>query len=179
MNIYGIGGSEVHSRFKRQFPSHSLPRPCFSLGFLIACALAAQQMAVGQQNLFQGSVPTDPASPTPLALTLRSAIDRGLKTNLGLLVSDSASETARGQRLEALSALLPKLNARVTQTEEQISLKTLGFNLKIPGVSIPDDYRPVPLHRRARLCVLDRIRLQCAQEPTGRLRRTAAPRSFR
>jgi len=137
MNIYGIGGSVVHSRFVKQFPSHAPPRQCFALGFLIACALAAQQMALGQQSLFQGSVPTDTASTTPLALTLRGAIERGLKTNLGLLISESTSETVRGQRMEALSALLPKLNARVTQAEEQISLKQLGFNLKIPGVSIP------------------------------------------
>ena len=39
------------------------------------------------------------ASPTPLSLTLRDAIDRGLKTNLGLLLSGQASETARGERL--------------------------------------------------------------------------------
>jgi hypothetical protein len=39
---------------------------------------------------------------------LHDAIDRGLKANLGLLVSDSTSEAARGQRLQALSALLPQ-----------------------------------------------------------------------
>jgi len=60
-----------------------------------------------------------------------------LKANLGLLVSDSASESARGQRLHALSALLPQLDAKAGETVEQLSLKTIGFDLKIPGVNIP------------------------------------------
>lgn len=70
-------------------------------------------------------------------LTLRDAIDRGLKTNLGLLLSGQASETARGERTKALSALLPQLNGAVTEQVEQISLKTIGFNFHFPGVSIP------------------------------------------
>jgi outer membrane protein TolC len=70
-------------------------------------------------------------------LTLRDAIDRGLKANLGLLVSNSASEAARGQRLQNLSALLPHVNAGISETVKQISLKTIGLNLVIPGVSIP------------------------------------------
>jgi len=91
----------------------------------------------GQQNQFQGSVPTGVPSSTTLALTLHDAIDRGLKTNLGLLMSDSASEIARGERLRALSALMPQLNGRAAETVEQLNLKTVGFNLNIPGVSIP------------------------------------------
>jgi outer membrane protein TolC len=60
-----------------------------------------------------------------------------LKTNLGLLMSDSASEMARGERLRALSALMPQLNGRAAETVEQLNLKTVGFNLNIPGISIP------------------------------------------
>jgi len=71
-----------------------------------------------------------------LALTLHDAIDRGLKANLGLLVSDSANEAARGQRLQALSALLPQIDARASETEEQLNLRTLGFSITIPGVPI-------------------------------------------
>lgn len=93
--------------------------------------------ALSQTSQFQNSVPTGTPSSTPLALTLRDAMDRGLKANLGLLVSDSASETARGQRLHALSALLPQLDAKVGETIEQSSLKTIGFNFNFPGVSIP------------------------------------------
>lgn len=104
---------------------------CFLLGFLTASVLAAQQ------NQFEGSVPTRAPSSAPLALTMHDAIDRGLKTNLGLLVSDSASESARGERLRTLSALIPQLSAQAGETIQQINLKTIGFDLHIPGVSIP------------------------------------------
>ena len=68
-----------------------------------ACiVLFAGSVLLGQQAQFQGSVSTGVASPTPIALTLRDAIDRGLRTNLGLLLSAQASETARGERLRSL-----------------------------------------------------------------------------
>ncbi|HTS49866.1 MAG TPA: TolC family protein [Bryobacteraceae bacterium] len=92
---------------------------------------------LGQQVQFQGSVPTGAASPTPLPLTLHDAIDRGLRTNLGLLLSGQASETARGERVRSLSALLPQVNGAVTENVEQINLKTLGFNFTIPGAAVP------------------------------------------
>ncbi|MBZ5610101.1 MAG: TolC family protein [Acidobacteriia bacterium] len=101
------------------------------LGLLLAPVLCAQP---GQ---FQGSVPAGSASPTPIALTLRDAIDRGFRTNLGLLVSGSASESARGERLRSLSALLPQVNGAVSETVEQLNLATIGFNFHFPGVSIP------------------------------------------
>jgi len=105
-------------------------------GFLTAST------AVSQTSQFQGSAPAGAASSTPLALTFHDALDRGLKTNLGLLVSDSASESARGERLQRLSALLPQLDARAGETVEQLSLKTIGFDLKIPGVNIPSIVGP-------------------------------------
>src|SRR5580698_1875366 len=110
----------------------------FIRGFwwLLAVSTVVSPMP-GQQSQFQGSIPMGTASPTPLALTLHDAIDRGLKANLGLLVSDSANEAARGQRLQALSSLLPQVHAQASETEEQLNLKTLGFNITIPGVHIP------------------------------------------
>ena len=108
-------------------------RAALSLSLLFTSALA------GQQSQFQGSVPTGTASSTPLALTLRDAIDRGLKANLGLAVSvsGSASEIARGQRLRALSALLPQVNGQVSETVEQLNLKTIGFTFSLPGFAVP------------------------------------------
>ena len=107
----------------------------FTLGCFLLVMLTGSTV-VGQQSPFQGSVPAGVASSTPVALTLREAIDRGLKTNLGLLISDSANESARGERLRALSALIPQLNGRAGVTDEDLDLKALGFNLHIPGVSI-------------------------------------------
>jgi outer membrane protein TolC len=57
-------------------------------------------------------------------------------------VSNSVSEATRGQRLQALSALLPQLDARVSETIEQLNLQTIGFNLHIPGVNIPSIVGP-------------------------------------
>ena len=120
-----------------------------------ACvALFAGSALFGQQAQFQGSVPTGVASPTPLSLTLRDAIDRGLRTNLGLLLSGQASETARGERLRSLSALLPQVTGAVSENVEQIDLKTRGINFHLPGVFHSDNRRPVPLHRCARLRLL-------------------------
>lgn len=104
---------------------------------VVALAVAAASIAVGQSSQFSGSVAAGAASPTPLELTLNNAIERGLKNNLGFLVSASTSEAARGQRIATLSALLPKFTAGVTQDEQQINLKTIGFDLHIPGVNIP------------------------------------------
>src|ERR1700730_14478403 len=108
----------------------------FTTGCLLLVILTAPTIH-GQQNQFQGSVPTGVPSSSRLTLTLHEAIERGLKANLGLLISDSANESARGERLRALSALIPQLNARAGETVEQLNLKTVGFNLNIPGISIP------------------------------------------
>ena len=104
---------------------------------LTIVGLLAAAAMVAQQSQFQGSVAMGTVSSTPLALTFHGAIDRGLKANLGLLVSDSTSEAVRGQRLQALSALLPQFNAQMGETVEQSSLKTIGFDFKFLGVSIP------------------------------------------
>jgi outer membrane protein TolC len=103
-----------------------------------AClAFFAGSAVFAQQVQFQGSVPNGVASPTPLSLTLRDAIDRGLRTNLGLLVSAQASEIARGQRLQSLSALLPQVTGAVSENIEQIDLKTRGISFHLPGFSTP------------------------------------------
>jgi outer membrane protein TolC len=89
------------------------------------------------QSQFNGSVPAGVPSAAPITLKLRDAIDRGLKTNLGLLTSTSAEESARGERLHALSVLLPQVDAEASETVQQLNLQTIGFDLHIPGVSIP------------------------------------------
>ncbi len=115
--------------FKPQLPRFSRIGAC--VAFLAGSAVFAQQAQ------FQGSVPTGVASPTPISLTLRDAIDRGLKTNLGLLVSGQVSETVRGERLRSLSALLPQVTGAVSENVEQIDLKTRGIDFHLPGFSTP------------------------------------------
>jgi outer membrane protein TolC len=103
-----------------------------------ACvALFAASVLCGQQATFQGSVPTGVTSSTPPALTLQDAIDRGLRTNLGLLLSGQASEMARAERMRSLSALLPQVTGAVSENAQQIDLITRGINFHLPGFSTP------------------------------------------
>jgi outer membrane protein TolC len=81
---------------------------------------------------FQGSVTSGQASSTPIALSLQDAIDRGLKNNLGLLVSDTASRQAHAERVRALSALLPLVTGGISETAQQFDLASFGF--RFPGV---------------------------------------------
>jgi outer membrane protein TolC len=110
---------------------------CISCRIGAGVALFAGSALLGQQAQFQGSVPTGVASTTPLSLTLRDAIDRGLRTNLGLLLSGQASDIARGERLRSLSALLPQVTGEVSESVEQIDLKTRGIDFHLPGFSTP------------------------------------------
>ena len=77
-------------------------------------------------NSFASSVPSK-LVPGVLPLSLRDAIDRGLKQNLGLLLSNADIGSARGQRWEQLSALLPHVTASPYIAASQINLDQLGF----------------------------------------------------
>ena len=111
---------------------------------LFAFALLTAPFAVYGQN-YQGSVPSGSASSTPIALSFADAIDRGLKTNLGILTSEQSSEEVRAQRLRALSALLPQVTGQLSMTEQQLNLQAFGFNIKLPpsaGFQIPKIVKP-------------------------------------
>ena len=67
-----------------------------------------------------------------LPIDFKEAIDRGLRNNLGLLLSGDQTLTARGERWKALSELLPHVEARVQENVETQSLAALGFNKLFP-----------------------------------------------
>jgi hypothetical protein len=62
------------------------------------------------QNPFSGSAPGGNATSNVLPLSLKDAIDRGLKQNLGLLLASEGISSARGQWWNGLGDLLPNLN---------------------------------------------------------------------
>src|SRR5262250_870482 len=66
-------------------------------------------------NLF-GSLPSGAATGTTMSLSIADAIDRALKYNLGAIISEQETRVSRAERLRALSDLLPKATASVTQT---------------------------------------------------------------
>jgi outer membrane protein TolC len=84
---------------------------------------------------------TGPANGAAVTLSLQDAIGRGLKNNLGLLVSDTASRQAHADRVRALSALLPVVTGGISETEEQLNLASFGFHFPgVPGVVGPFHY---------------------------------------
>jgi outer membrane protein TolC len=91
-------------------------------------------------NSFGGSVPAK-LVPGVLPLSLQDAIDRGLKQNLGVLLSNAEIQSARGQRWEQLSALLPQVTAAPYLATSKINLNELGLT-SVGGILIPPSVGP-------------------------------------
>jgi outer membrane protein TolC len=82
---------------------------------------------------FSGSVPSGQATSTAVELSLRDALELGLKQNLGLIEGTQDIRNAQAARLRALSKLLPDINASVTESVQQNNLAAFGLP-PIPGV---------------------------------------------
>ena len=81
---------------------------------------------------FKGSVVSGTATAGVMDLSLDDAIQRGLKTNLGIILQSSSTLNANGQRLEQLQALLPTVTGSGSYTVEQVNLAAYG--IKFPGI---------------------------------------------
>src|SRR5271155_4674334 len=105
-------------------------------------ASAPGQAIPGTQGVspFAGSTPGK-VVPGVLPLSLQEAIDRGLKQNLGLLLSNADIRAARGQRWEQLSALLPHVTATPYVAESKLNIDELGFG-SVSGFKIPASIGP-------------------------------------
>jgi outer membrane protein TolC len=68
----------------------------------------------------------------PLKLSLDDAIQRGLKTNLGVLERQSADRIVRADRIRALSALLPAVNGYAAENVQKNNIAVFGF--RFPGI---------------------------------------------
>jgi outer membrane protein TolC len=128
--------AEVAAGVERVF-TRSIPR--WGLFWLIfPISIAAQ---TNPPSVDFGSVPSGTATSEVLHLTLRDAIARALRYNLGQIENGENVRIARGQRLRALSALLPQVNAGGSENVEQISAATLGIKIQqIPAVIGPFSY---------------------------------------
>jgi outer membrane protein TolC len=80
-------------------------------------------------NPFMGSVPSGRSTPETLQLTLADALSRGLTQNLAAILGRQGVTAAGGARLAALSALLPTVTGRVSETREVVNLEAYGFPL--------------------------------------------------
>jgi outer membrane protein TolC len=103
------------------------------LKLVLLAVLCVAAPAAAQNSDVMGSVPSGPVSNGVVRLTLRDAIKMALRYNLGAIESAENTRAARGQRLIALSNLLPQVNAGVSEDVAQTSLATLGIK-NLPGV---------------------------------------------
>lgn len=80
---------------------------------------------------FQGSVAKGQATAETIDLSLDNAIQRGLQTNLGIILSTTQTAGARAERLSQLQSLLPDVEFAAKEAAEQTDLPAEG--LRIPG----------------------------------------------
>jgi outer membrane protein TolC len=93
-------------------------------------ATAPTAAQVGPSS-YQGSVPVGEATAETVDLTLDDAIARGLRNNLGVILSGTQTATAKAQRMSQLQGLLPDVEASIKESDLQVNLAAQG--LRIPG----------------------------------------------
>jgi outer membrane protein TolC len=96
-------------------------------GQMPAAAASPSISAGGAQSPLLGGVPTGNPTGELLPLPLSEVIKRGLRYNLGALLSEQSTVATRGARLLALSQLLPKVTVGVNELQEQVNLAAFGF----------------------------------------------------
>ncbi len=87
----------------------------------------------GIDSSYKGSIVSGKATGGVLPLSLNDAMQRGLKTNLGLVLQSSNERSSNGQRLLQLQSLLPTVNGEASIEVEQLNLA--AFGLKFPGLN--------------------------------------------
>ena len=100
----------------------------------IALALCVITSAAAQNTVAIGSVPSGVATNEVTQLTLQDAINMAVRYNLGAIESGENAQITRGQRLIALSNLLPEVSAGISENVGQTSLATLGFTSFLPDI---------------------------------------------
>jgi outer membrane protein TolC len=89
------------------------------------------------QGNYAGSVDGALPGSGPVDLTFAQALNLGLRFNLGGLGSDASSRQLRGQRLSALSGLLPNIYATLSESGAKSDLQTLGLSSSALGGGTP------------------------------------------
>lgn len=84
------------------------------------------------QSPYFGGVPSGEHQAGRMPLTLAAAIDRGLKYNLALVLTEQDTRAARGTRLKRLADLLPNVTAGLDETRQTLDLAAFGFS-GLPG----------------------------------------------
>jgi outer membrane protein TolC len=88
---------------------------------------AAQSKAPLPIGTFLGGVPSGEVTSDTIPISILDAIGKALEHNLGVLTAEQALGRASGAHWKALSDLLPNVNARISETRQQINLQAFGF----------------------------------------------------
>ncbi|HEY7789794.1 MAG TPA: TolC family protein [Vicinamibacterales bacterium] len=107
----------------------SAPQPAASVPIVMPQAAAQAPGATP----FIGSVPSGPATTNTIPVSLKDAVDRALKYNLGIITGQQDVETARGQHIGSLSGLLPSVSGTVGESLQTTNLQAFGFP-SFPGI---------------------------------------------
>jgi outer membrane protein TolC len=116
-----LAGSALYGQSGLPAPS----QPPVSRGTANVAAGASYTSDSQSQNSYLGGVPTGTASSTALSLSVEDAVARGLRQDLGGLLSADAVSGARGDRWRALSSLLPNLTTSTSIGVRQNDLKAI------------------------------------------------------
>src|ERR1700680_5307831 len=77
---------------------------------------------------YQGSTPDPNAPQGPLTLEIADAIRRGLRFTLGTISANASVKQLRGERLAALSQMLPHIYGTLSENGAKIDLATQGLS---------------------------------------------------
>jgi outer membrane protein TolC len=120
-------------------PIHFFAAAVVTLAGLSGLAAMAQSSAIPPPTApspptsadYQGSVTKGAASAQTIDLSLDDAIQRGLQSNLGIILSGTNTAGARAARLSQLQSLLPGVDFTAKEAASQVDLPAEG--LRIPG----------------------------------------------
>jgi outer membrane protein TolC len=129
---------------------------------LISALSVRAQTAPPPVPQISGSVVAGAATPDMRHLTLQDAIEMALRYNLGAIESEEAAHAAKGQRLQALSVLLPQVSLGATYNNAQVTAASLGFSstpiIPVPSVIGPFHYTTIAASASQTLFSLESIR---------------------
>jgi outer membrane protein TolC len=125
----GLSASDGGMRLYAQGQGQSQSAPALPSAQTLQTSVPTAAPSAGSS--FQGSVTAGEANDQTLDLTLDDAMQRGLRNNLGAILSGHQAASVKAERLSALQSLLPSIDASLKESVQQVDLAALG--LRIPG----------------------------------------------
>ena len=107
--------------------SWGLSQAQVATGPALAPLPSAESVINRNTDTYLGSIPQGKASSETIDLTMEDALDRGLKCNLGLFLSNETTAEARAAKLRSLAELLPNISGTFGEELQRINLQAIGI----------------------------------------------------